>query len=947
MYIVISTMRWTSLQPRLATPACMLIVMAILSSMIPALSSSAEPISTWLDSSKNPSLTKGETISQAEYSDLLQKRQGFTNQECINKKIAVRPKSLGYTAKYYDGCWYTTKIGLLEKDGLYLLQPGTQVAGLIKGSTTDRKLRPTPNPNVFLELVADAGTGYGSFINFRDLNGVEFNRETAPSTGTVTLTYKNSAVRLRTSSSSIHVENSDIWYSSNAKWMLKWSDGGTLIRINLENFKALRVFVRDAPRYNKLTGAADISDDGRHVAVAITNPLYKEFYVIDLDTCASNESIPASDTLSTCPKRTLNTYFNTAFPAYNYTSLPRFYGNNTIGLYHVNPDQTYTRYSMQAPDTQAITSHYLAMGDSFASGEGAFNYEPGTDDPVNKCHLSKKSYPYLISQQMALSSFRSIACSGAKIENVIGGDEEENQNELPANISDKSHPGYYRQLRNMKEIQPNVVTISMSGNDIGFADKVKYCVAYANDCFDTYEDRLEIIREINSKFDSITNMYKQIKQTTPPNTKIYVIGYPQITSSDIKDSCGVNVHLSAQERLFANQLITYFNKVIKNAAAKEGVFYTGIEGSLMGSRLCETASAAVAVNGVTAGNDSGIGMAKVIGQESYHPNATGHMLMKNAILEKTDYFTKPMPSPDPTSIAPDETETPLLEAPKSGRKINKTNYDGNANNNMYYHNGWLNESIEAILYKLVPLSDYFVELHSNPVKLGTVTSDLNGDLSINLQIPNSVPPGMHTLHIYGQNTDGESIDIYRYIYVGANEADFDGDGIPNSEEACSLVEAAGVDSDNDNIDDACDDIITESTQETPETPPTPQGEPPHNPSEPAQPNETATPPIIIPDNPTFSQNSTSVPLQPVIATQTPSSIPTRTISPTNEVLSGNTLKLGSATTPTTHASYTALEHKPHKTPQPVNLNKFIVILCSILFIIISSMVYAKRKAKYE
>jgi hypothetical protein len=73
------------------------------------LSRSAQNQSTWLDTTKNSALTKGESMQQAEYNKLLQDRHGFTHQECIKKKIAIRPKSIGYSAKHYDSCWYTTK----------------------------------------------------------------------------------------------------------------------------------------------------------------------------------------------------------------------------------------------------------------------------------------------------------------------------------------------------------------------------------------------------------------------------------------------------------------------------------------------------------------------------------------------------------------------------------------------------------------------------------------------------------------------------------------------------------------------------------------------------------------------------------------------------------------------------------------------------------------------
>jgi hypothetical protein len=897
---------------------------------IPVLTSANYISPTWTDTTQNPTLQTGPAIGQAEYSKLLAESRGYHHQECVKKKIPTRTKSY---VQHYDGCWYATSIGLLEKDGKYLLQPGASVAGYVRRETADNsKLSPTPNPDVFLELVDDAGTGYGYFVNLRTTDNLELDKQVSSSTGSITLTYKNPGKRIRRDTNSIHTESSFIWYSNNAQWMVIWGDNNSYAyRVDLSTFEIQAVYIRDKPSGFYLKGHASISNDGSYIAVSLYEGSFRELYIQDLNNCTSTGPFTYLESLK-CKSRTLKTFLQGNITGYTAAYIPRFYNNDMLGFYHQNTDKSYTLYTLQAPHTNTEALNYLAMGDSFASGEGAFDYEDGTDDPVNKCHLSKKSYPHLINQQMALGSFRSIACSGAKIENVIGGNEEENQNELPAYISEKSHPGYYRQLRNLKEVQPNTITISMSGNDIGFADKVKYCVAYANDCFNTYEDRLEIIREINSKFDAITDMYRQIKQTTAPNTKIYVIGYPQIVSSDINDKCGANVHLSAQERLFANQLITYFNKVIKNAAAKEGVFYVGIEGSLNGSRLCEINDAGIAVNGITIGNDSGIGPLKIIGQESYHPNATGHLFMKNAVLEKTDFFTKSMPSPDPTSTAPDETDTPLLQAPKSGRKINKTNYDGNPKNNVYYHNGWITETVDASIHKLVPFKDYFVELHSEPIKLGTVTTDINGDLALNLQIPETIPPGMHTLHIYGKNTDGEDIDIYRYIYVGASETDFDGDDIPDNQEACIAVAASGTDEDQDGVDDACDSIITLSDI-------------PSKPSLPVQqPDETTASTGPMASRPVSLRPNFSFLQQPV----TPHSNVLSHSSTTPTVLSENTInpKLN------TNTSHNSSRNNPNsatsrhpETTRKFNIAPLATVISSLLFISVSIMVYAKSKRK--
>ncbi len=69
---------------------------------------------------------------------------------------------------------------------------------------------------------------------------------------------------------------------------------------------------------------------------------------------------------------------------------------------------------------------YLALGDSFASGEGTFNYIAGTEDGPNQCHQSIFSYPYLM--QSNVGETASVACSGAKISNIRNiGDNDVNQ----------------------------------------------------------------------------------------------------------------------------------------------------------------------------------------------------------------------------------------------------------------------------------------------------------------------------------------------------------------------------------------------------------------------------------------------------------------------------------------------------------------------------------------
>lgn len=76
---------------------------------------------------------------------------------------------------------------------------------------------------------------------------------------------------------------------------------------------------------------------------------------------------------------------------------------------------------------------YLALGDSFASGEGELfdgNYLAGTNVfgnyangvPREMCHLSNRSYPMLLGNSMQLQyggDMRSVACSGSETKDII------------------------------------------------------------------------------------------------------------------------------------------------------------------------------------------------------------------------------------------------------------------------------------------------------------------------------------------------------------------------------------------------------------------------------------------------------------------------------------------------------------------------------------------------
>jgi GDSL-like Lipase/Acylhydrolase family len=102
---------------------------------------------------------------------------------------------------------------------------------------------------------------------------------------------------------------------------------------------------------------------------------------------------------------------------------------------------------------------YVALGDSYSSGEGNPPFLPGTAENGDDCHRSSVAYPELLATATSLNitSHESRACSGARRQDVLFGSRTEDS-----------------QLNHLASAQ--LVTLNVGGDDIGFADVLKECI---------------------------------------------------------------------------------------------------------------------------------------------------------------------------------------------------------------------------------------------------------------------------------------------------------------------------------------------------------------------------------------------------------------------------------------------------------------------------------------
>ncbi len=167
--------------------------------------------------------------------------------------------------------------------------------------------------------------------------------------------------------------------------------------------------------------------------------------------------------------------------------------------------------------------NYVAMGDSFSSGEGVPEFLAGTDidgPPKNVCHRSEKAYAKLLDNmpgpRLHLTTF--VACSGAETRHITG-------TWTQADGKNTNEPAQVDALSEATDI----VTVTIGGNDIGFSKFVGECL-FA-DCTAVLQGYLNKVAALGAALDSAYNAIL----AHAPNATVYVMGYPELLPASGSD----------------------------------------------------------------------------------------------------------------------------------------------------------------------------------------------------------------------------------------------------------------------------------------------------------------------------------------------------------------------------------------------------------------------------
>ena len=543
--------------------------------------------------------------------------------------------------------------------------------------------------------------------------------------------------------------------SNNGKWVLYELKYYGFILVDVQKLEARRVV---APGVNYGLGndpriEMDVANDGATIAI------------VGLRMGLSLISI--NDICGDRPKDTMERYFTGAVTAcrYLYTPTesyiqqfihalrPRFSDDtksfsfdafsNIVSAKHV------TLFSEHTPEI--ASERYVALGDSFTSGEGETDDSYYIGGATNKCHVSNRSYPFLLAAVWNVP-VQSVACSGATIDTAR---------------SPTIKAGQTAQLNELEAINPYVTTIGIGGNDAGLIGKLKDCIGLGTCAWaKTSKERSATATEIKNLFPELVSFYQDAKVRT--KGPVIVVGYPHIIYSGASCQSPIGLLLDQTERTFMNESITYLNRVIRAATEQAGTVYADIEQAFEAQALCSSPESSV-MNAIRAGGEypdiSFLPFLKIIGSESFHPKPDGHSMLAAKILQQYRYYGNidllinsgvPTSVPAPTSYW-DSSEV-VTRQPKSLPFIDKS---------IISITDTIKISVPAFSFK--PFSMVSVELHSEVQTLGEYQARSDGSLEISIS-GQQYQSGTHSVHLLGENFSGLSSDVYDFIDIQAVES---------------------------------------------------------------------------------------------------------------------------------------------------------------------------------
>ncbi|MDQ3760266.1 MAG: SGNH/GDSL hydrolase family protein [Actinomycetota bacterium] len=227
-----------------------------------------------------------------------------------------------------------------------------------------------------------------------------------------------------------------------------------------------------------------------------------------------------------------------------------------------------------AAKTVRSPEHYVALGDSYAAGP----FIPvQRADPIG-CNRSTRNYPARLAEALRIRNYTDVSCSGATTENMTAAQ--------PVPLG--TNPPQFDALRP----DTDLVTVTISGNDIGFADIVQTCARlgatdpFGNPCeraataggTDIYAQR------IDATAPKLARVLEGIRARSPRAT-VLLVGYLRILPP--VGGCFPVFPIARGDVPYLDGVQQQFTAMLADQAFNEGVVFIDSYANSLGHDACQ------------------------------------------------------------------------------------------------------------------------------------------------------------------------------------------------------------------------------------------------------------------------------------------------------------------------------------------------------------------------
>lgn len=227
-----------------------------------------------------------------------------------------------------------------------------------------------------------------------------------------------------------------------------------------------------------------------------------------------------------------------------------------------------------AADIASTPQHYVALGDSYAAGP---LIPVQRSDPLG-CQRSTSNYPARLRSALGIRNYTDVSCSGAKTINMTAAQT------VPLGVN----PPQFDALRP----DTDLVTLTISGNDIGFSEIIFTCARisstdpFGNPCqrqvtaggSDFYGKR------ITAAAPKVAQVLEGIRQRSP-NATVLLVGYLRILPRT--GGCYPVLPISRGDVPYLDSLEHQLTDMLADQAFKHGAAFVDSYAGSLGHDACQ------------------------------------------------------------------------------------------------------------------------------------------------------------------------------------------------------------------------------------------------------------------------------------------------------------------------------------------------------------------------